>query len=233
MLGAILGSFFATLVLRWPEPASGRSRCDRCDHVLGPSELVPVLTYIFNRGRCRTCGGRIAPTHIAIELLSALVGLIAFAALPLPSALFGLFFGCVLVALAWLDALHLTLPDRLVLPLLPLGLCQAWLAQGSLRDALIGAAVGYGGLAALALGYRIIRGRDGMGGGDPKLFGAIGAWIGWIGLPFVLLGASVVGLGYALWTRANATSELPLGTFLCLAAWPVWFALQIGGLLPG
>lgn len=177
------------------------------------------MSYVARGGRCRTCGSPIAPAHLVIELLSALLGLVAFAALPLPSALFGLLFGCVLVALAWVDALHLTLPDRLVLPLLPLGLGHAWLLQGALGDALIGAVIGYAGLAAVALGYRVVRERDGMGGGDPKLFAAIGAWTGWIGLPFVLLGASVVGLGYALWTRANATNQLPLGTFLCLAAW--------------
>ena len=83
------------------------------------------------------------------------------------------------------------------------------------------------GLALLALLYRLVRHREGMGGGDPKLLGALGAWVGIWHLPVILLGAGLFGLGAVLLMRlrgeeVTATSRLPLGTLMILAAWPVW-----------
>lgn len=232
LLGAVVGSFLATLVLRWPQGRSvltGRSRCDGCARTLGPVELVPLIGFLLLRGRCRTCGAAIDPRHPAIELTAALIGALSLSLVPgLGGGLAGAIFGWMLLALALLDAEHFWLPDAITLPLLGLGLAAASVArEPSLGDRAIGAAAGYGALALIGFGYAAVRKRKGLGGGDPKLLGAIGAWLGWQALPFVLLAASLAGLGWAalaaLGGRTMAADDrLPLGTLMALAAWPIW-----------
>lgn len=231
VLGAIVGSFVAALVVRWPRGESvvgGRSRCDSCGETLRARELVPLLSYLLQRGRCRRCGERIDPKHMAIELAAALIGVVAVLAHPLPLALVTAGFGWWLLATAAIDAEEQWLPDALTLPLVPLGLLAGWAGLGPpLLDRLIGAAAGGLGLALLAWLYRAARGREGMGGGDPKLLAGIGAWLGVLQLPFVLLGAGLVGVVAALAMAARgqqvgAATRLPLGALMAVAAWPLW-----------
>ena len=134
--------------------------------------------------------------------------------------------GWMLLTLAVLDWRHYWLPDALTLPLAFLGLTLGlWATDVVLVDRIIGAALGYGSLLAIALTYRALRGREGLGLGDAKLLGALGAWFGWQALPFILLIAALAGLGVMLATgRAMAaTARVPLGTFLALAAVPGWY----------
>ena len=226
VLGALIGSFIATLVLRWPQGRSviaGRSHCDACGKILGPLELVPLLSFALSKGRCRSCGGRIDRHHFWVELAAAAIGAVSL--VPGWQGLAGALFGWVLLTLALLDVEHFWLPDRLTLPLLLVGLIIA--NEPPLIHRLIGAAAGYAVLALIALTYRAARGREGLGGGDPKLLAAIGAWLGWQALPFVLLAASLTGLGWAgiaaLRGRAmSGQDRLPLGTLMAVAAWPIW-----------
>lgn len=231
VLGLIAGSFVATAAIRWPAGKSvlaGRSRCDGCDTPLGARELVPVLSYVVQRGRCRRCGARIDPKHVAVELAAGLIGLVAALAHPLPLAGVTALFGWWLLLIALLDLEHQWLPDALTLPLIPLGLAAAWAGFGPpWPERLAGAAIGWAALFLIAFLYRRLRGREGMGGGDPKLMGAIGAWTGAWYLPAVLLGAGLLGLAAVLAMRmrgeeVSATSRLPLGTLMALAAWPLW-----------
>lgn len=232
--GLIAGSLTGALVSRWPDGrsiADGRSRCDACGSVLRAIDLIPVLSFVRLRGECRDCGAPIAPEHLVAELACALVGATAFAVADPSVAAAGALFGWALVALALLDLEHLWLPDLLTLPLAVLGLICAALGVGvPIRDGAIGAAAGYASLALIALGYRAVRGRTGMGAGDPKLFAAIGAWVGWAMLPPVLLLASISGLAVVAFRRlrgmtVSATDRMPLGTLLALAAWPVWLVV--------
>ncbi|MGZ8337876.1 MAG: prepilin peptidase [Allosphingosinicella sp.] len=234
VLGAILGSFVATVLIRWPQGKSviaGRSRCDSCGKPLGPRDLVPLLSYAALHGRCRGCGVRIDRRHLGVELSAALVGLVALIAHPLPLAIVSALLGLWLLLIAALDVEHHWLPDRLTLPLIPLGLVAAWAGFGPpLLDRLLGAALGWGVLVLIAIAYRRLRGREGMGGGDPKLLAALGAWLGAYQLPFLLVGAGVLGLGAALLMRlrgeeVSATSRLPLGALLAVTAWPVWLVV--------
>ena len=231
MLGAILGSFIATILIRWPQGLSviaGRSRCDSCGRPLGPGDMVPILSYAALHGKCRACGVRIDRRHFAVELAAATLGLVALVAHPLPLAAITLGLGLWLLLLAMLDLEHQWLPDRLTLPLVPLGLMAAWAGFGpSLIERAIGAVAGWAALFLIALAYRHLRGREGMGGGDPKLLAAIGAWVGALQLPFVLLGAGLLGLAAILLMRlrgeqVSATTRLPLGTLMAVAAWPIW-----------
>lgn len=231
VLGAVAGSFLATLAIRWPDGRSvarGRSACDGCGRPLGPLELVPVLSFVARRGRCGTCGGAIERWHLGMEIGAAGIGMASLAAQPGWNGFGGAVFGWILLALAMLDIRHLWLPDRLTLPLLGLGLAAGLGgAQPPVADRLIGAAAAWLLLAAIGQAYLRMRGRIGMGGGDPKLFAAIGAWVGWHALPIVLLAASLAGLAAALALRIagrpiDARSQLPFGAFLALAGWSIW-----------
>ena len=234
VLGAIVGSFLATLMIRWPRGRSviaGRSRCDSCGVALGPRDLVPLLSYAALHGRCRRCGNSIDRRHIATELAAASIGLIALVAHPLPLAAITLFLGLWLLLLAALDVEHHWLPDRLTLPLIPLGLVAGWAGFGPpLDQRLIGAVLGWAVLFLIAAAYRRLRGREGMGGGDPKLLAALGAWVGVLQLPFILLGAGLLGLAAALLMRlrgetVTGASRLPLGALMAVTAWPVWILI--------
>jgi leader peptidase (prepilin peptidase)/N-methyltransferase len=234
LLGLIAGSFIATAAIRWPagkSVAAGRSRCDACDAALGTAELVPLLSYLVQRGRCRRCGARIDPGHVAIELACAALGLAAALAHPLPLALASAGLGWWLLLIAVIDLEHHWLPDRLTLPLIPLGLAAAWAGFGpALPERIGGAAIGWAALFAIAWLYRRFRGREGLGGGDPKLLGAIGAWVGAWHLPAILLGAGLLGLVAVVAMRlrgeeVSATSRLPLGTLMAVAAWPLWLVV--------
>lgn len=231
----IAGSFLATLVLRWPRGegvTTGRSRCDRCGAQVAARDLIPLVSGLLLGGRCRACGAQIDPAHFAIEGLCGLVGASAFLVAPGQAGLLGALSGWLLVALAALDLRHFWLPDRLTLPLALVGLAGGVTAVGPPFDArLIGGAGGFLALAAIAWGYRVIRGREGLGGGDPKLFGAIGLMLGWQALPYVLLGASGVGLlwvcvRFAARKKVAASDRLPLGALLCLATFPIWMLMQ-------
>ncbi|MCL5778419.1 A24 family peptidase [Limibaculum sp. FT325] len=145
-----------------------------------------------------------------------------------PSVLPSAVLGSVLVTASEIDRRQMILPDALTLPLIPLGLGTVWLAApAALGDATVGAVAGGVVLWALRAGYARIRGREGLGLGDVKLFAAAGAWTGWAGLPGVLLWAGVLGLGAALiagMRRGDVSGgdALPFGPFLAAGLWPVW-----------
>jgi len=233
-LGLIAGSFVAAASMRWPAGRSvvrGRSACDHCAAPLGPAELIPLLSWAIQRGRCRRYGAKIDPRHPAIELAAAVLGAAALAAFPGPLGAVTALLGWWLLLIAIIDLEHLWLPDWLTLPLIPLGLAAAWGGFGPpLPERAAGAAIGWAALFAIAWLYRRLRGREGMGGGDPRLFAAIGAWVGAWQLPAILLGAGLFGLAAVAAMRlrgeaVTATSRLPLGTLMTLAAWPVWLVV--------
>lgn len=238
LLGAVIGSFVATLVIRWPQGRSvlrGRSHCDGCSMVLGARDLVPLVSAAFAHGRCRRCGATIDPLHWRIEALALVIGVAAGLAVPGPVALVGAIFGWLLLALAALDVTEFWLPDALTLTLALAGLVTGALGiEPALADRLIGGAAGFGALWLIAAAYRIARGRAGLGGGDPKLFGAIGLWLGWRMLPVVLFLAALTGLaivaaGMVRGRVARLDDRAPFGALLAVAAYPAWLFLLGSG----
>jgi len=234
LLGAIIGSFIATIALRWPRDQSiarGRSACDACGAPIGAGRLVPLISFIAQRGRGACCGVRIDRVHPLAEMLAAAIGALSVALAPdIGQAIAGALLGWLLLTLALFDARHGWLPDRLTLPLAALGLA-AGLADipPALADRLIGGAVAFLSFAVIRYGYRLLRHREGMGGGDVKLFGAIGLWLGWQPLPVLLLGAALAGLLWAViervrGNRMTATTSVPFGVFLALGGWLGWLA---------
>lgn len=225
VLGAVFGSFIAVIAIRWPagERANGRSRCDACGVELRARELVPLLSFLIQRGRCRDCGARIGRSHVVVELLGLAIGIVAGAVAPGIEGVAGAVLGWLLLALGAIDFAALWLPNRMVAALALAGLASGAIGlPPSWTERLIGGAAGFGVLWLVAALYRRVRGRMGLGGGDPKLFGAIGLWLGWRALPGVLLAACVIGLAWAVATRMRGDSRLPLGTLLAAAAWLFW-----------
>jgi len=233
-----VGSFLGVLIRRIPagrDWMAARSACDQCGHTLGPAELVPLASFAALRGRCRHCRAPIARFHPAIELAALAVAAWAILADGPAETLAGdCVLGWGLLALAWIDAETFLLPDILTLPLLLLGLFEAFAqAPDQLADRAAGALAGWFGLAALAALYRRLRGRDGIGGGDAKLLGVAGAWLGWLALPWVLLVAALLGLAWAgartaRGDRLDRTTALPFGPPLALA---IWLLRLHGGLI--
>ncbi len=231
VLGAIFGSFIAALVSRWPDDKSiltGRSACEGCGKTLGVHELVPVISYILQRGKCRSCGIAIGGDALLIELCAAVIGGVSLYLSPDFYGAAGAIFGWILLALAALDFRHYWLPDRLTLLLAVTGLVAAFIFNRShIVDHIAGGVAGFAVLWLIALSYKRLRGREGLGGGDPKMLGAIGVWLGWAGLPFVLLGASVLGLMLAAVMmlasrKVAADTRLPLGALMALPAFLHW-----------
>lgn len=236
VLGAVFGSFIATIAIRWPQGrgvARGRSACDACGATLRAAELVPVLSFLVQRGRCRHCRARIAASHWGTEVAGLAIGLAAGLIAPGWAGAAGAIFGWLLLTLAALDLAAFWLPNALNAALAAAGLIAG--ATGlapPLLDRLIGGGAGYAVLWLVARGYKAARGRQGLGGGDPKLFGAIGCWLGWQDLPMVLLSASLIGLAAVLGMmsvgrRVRATDRLPFGVMLAAGAWAIWFGHQL------
>jgi leader peptidase (prepilin peptidase)/N-methyltransferase len=235
LLGAFIGSFMATILLRWPRGESavrGRSRCDSCGTPLTPRSLVPVLSWLAQRGRCRSCGGRIAVDHLLMEVGAAVVGMAAaIVAQSLAGWTAAVLLGWLLLLVAAFDLRHFWLPDPLTGLLAAAGVGVNLLGEGPGIAASLGGMVGgFASLWLVARAYRHLRGREGLGGGDPKLFGAIGAWLSWQALPMVLLGACALGLLAALACallsrKAAGPMKLPFGALLAVAAWPAWLVV--------
>jgi len=238
VLGAIIGSFIATLAIRWPRRSSvvqGRSACDGCGMTLSSARLIPIISYALQRGRAACCGMAIDRFHPLAEIIAAVIGAAAVAtAADLPQAIAGALLGWLLLVLALLDARHFWLPDPLTGLLATVGLAAGLIdIPPALPDRLIGGAAGFLSLAIVRHGYRLFRRREGMGGGDAKLFGAIGLWLGWRLLPLVLLGAALAGLLWCIVELVRGRpitglSSVPFGVFLALAAWGAWLADAAG-----
>ncbi len=230
LLGAVMGSFIGTLTQRWGEgrPISGqmseRSHCDTCQRQLGLADLIPLISYLVLRGACRTCGAVIGKRQFSVELCATAIGAASLFLSPDAVGFGGALFGWGLLALFLFDVEHFWLPDRITLPLGGLGLA---IGLGPWQDRAIGLAVGFISLTAIRLSYRAIRKREGMGGGDPKLFAGIGAWLGWQMLPLVLVGASVIGLAIVgvravMGKPVSGDVALPFGALMAVAGFGGW-----------
>ena len=233
LVAPFVGSFLAVLVDRLPRGESvllSRSKCRACGRRLSLVELVPILSWLAQGGRCRGCGAGIGLAAPGMEIAAILVALWAAAATPGWLALATSALGWSLLALSAIDARHRILPDELTLPLIPAGLGVALAAPGSDPLAhLVGLVVGGGGAALVAVSYRRLRGREGLGWGDVKLFAAAGAWVGWVALPSLLLLAAGAALTFVSalslagrTERLHGASETPFGPFIAAALWLTW-----------
>lgn len=242
-----VGSFLGVLIARLPAQDSmpggstlsgsslwgrivfSRSACPECGTRLTAIDLVPLASYLMLRGRCRHCGQPIGWLHPAVEIAAVVVALWATLTDPDPG---GLWIDCgigwTLLTLAWIDCTDLLLPDVLTLPLLLAGLAMAWFWRpDELVDHCLAAIVAYLSFQGLGIAYRLLRGWDGLGGGDAKLLAAAGAWVGLAALPLIVLASALFGLlaalGIALRGRTmTSRTQIPFGPCIAFAFWLVW-----------
>jgi leader peptidase (prepilin peptidase) / N-methyltransferase len=208
-----------------------RSTCTHCGHAIRWYENLPVLSYVFLRGKCSACGTGISLRYPLIEATTgALFAATTWQWGMTPTGWAWCTFGAVLLALAAIDWDTTLLPDDLTLPLLWAGLCAAalgWTAT-SLAHALWGAVAGYLSLWLVFWAFKLATGKDGMGYGDFKLFAALGAWFGWQALVPIILMASVVGavVGIALkfFSQLREGGYVPFGPFLAVAGFTAMWA---------
>jgi len=229
IVGLIVGSFINVIIYRLPKSVMGesislsspnRSFCPECKHILGVLELIPLLSYLLQRGKCKHCNQHISIQYPVIELTCGILMSLAFIKFGLNLELiFILIFIFSLVALFWIDAKYQLLPDAITLPLIVIGLVFNY-PSGFVEfvDALIGATIGYLILWGIFWAYKLIRKVDGMGYGDFKLVAALGAWFGWQSLPVLLLGASTLGIVYFLVLIRDRGQAFAFGPFLIISA---------------
>jgi len=231
LVSPFIGSFLGVLIQRLPngdDVVAARSHCNTCHRTLGPADLIPIVSFLAMRGRCRHCGAAIGRFHLIIELAALAVALWAITVDDGARLWADCVLGWTLLALAWIDARHMILPDVLTLPLVLAGLGFAWfLEPDRIADHAAGAGVGWLLFWAVSRLYRLMRGRDGLGEGDAKLLAASGAWVTWAGLGPVMLVASLTGLAQALslrlrGTETTAQTAIPFGPPLAFATWLVW-----------
>ena len=209
-----------------------RSACPACKAQITALQNIPVVSYLFLRGRCASCGARISPRYPAIE---ALTGLLSAAVAwkfgfgwPALAALVLTWF---LIALTFIDVDHQLLPDNLTLPMIWIGLLLSlWSSEagGAIlpvdpRSSIVGAIAGYLSLWSVYHLFRLLTGKEGMGYGDFKLFAALGAWLGWkMLLPIILIAAgvgAVAGIAILAMRGQNRSTPIAFGPFLATAGW--------------
>lgn len=209
-----------------------RSACPACKTPITALQNIPVISYIFLRGRCASCS---APIGLRYPLVECLTGMLSAAIAwkygfgwPTAAALLLTWF---LVALTFIDLEHQLLPDNLTLPLLWIGLMLSLWGPpaGSvpvptdMRSAIVGALAGYLSLWSVYHLFRLLTGKEGMGYGDFKLFAALGAWLGWkMLLPIILVAAVVgalTGVGLIALRGQNRSTPIAFGPFLAAAGW--------------
>lgn len=221
LLAPFIGSFLAMIVDRLPrgEGFGGRSTCRNCHQKIGIFSLVPIVSFLVQRGRCATCNYPIPRSLLGIEIvtLAATLPLLLIPTVAEQITAF-LLVSC-LIVLAFIDWDHLWLPDAITLPLIMLGLTQAGLSgRDILVDHALGAALGYCVIAGLRALYLWAKGIEAIGLGDAKLLAAAGAWLGWFALPEILLIASLSGLLQQLvLPTKHAGGKIAFGVNIALA----------------
>ena len=248
LFGLIVGSFLNVVIHRLPkmmeadwqcqcaelrgeelpptEPltlATPRSRCPHCSHGITAMENIPVISWLFLRGKCSSCK---APISIRYPLVEAATGLLsAYAAFHFGfglQAAGAILFVWAMIALTGIDFDTQLLPDSITLPLVWLGLLfNLFGTYTSLSSAVIGAMAGYLSLWSVYWGFRLATGKEGMGFGDFKLLAAIGAWLGWQMLPVTILLSSlvgaIVGVGLIVLAKRGRNVPIPFGPYLAAA----------------
>ncbi len=213
-----------------------RSACPKCGHQITALENIPIISYLMLGGKCKGCKTKISIRYPLVEALTgALVGLVAYKYGYTYTTLFAWIFVLALIAMTFIDFDTQLLPDDITLPLLWLGLLFN-LNGGftDLKSAVIGAMAGYLILWSVYWLFKLVTGKEGMGYGDFKLLGAIGAWFGWQLLPAVILLSSVVGavigIGMIVFRGKTGGTAIPFGPFLALGGIAaLFFGQQLAG----
>jgi len=238
IFGMCIGSFLNVCIYRLPESKSiadpPRSICPSCKSHIRFYDNIPVLSYIWLKGRCRNCDAPISFRYPLVEMMSGsfAVGLLLTFGLSLESLVYFVFISSLLI-ITFIDLDHKIIPDIISLPGIPIGLVASFaLPTITFKASALGLLIGGGSLWFVAWAYNLIAHRDGMGGGDIKLLAMIGTIIGWKGVIFTIFASSVVGscvgITMMLIKGKNMKFAIPFGPFLSIGAIAyVFFGSQI------
>ena len=234
--GAIVGSFLNVCIARLPRDESvirPPSHCPKCKREIFFYDNIPILSYMFLLGHCRSCGERISPRYVFVEVLTGALATVIYYqfGLGLTSLAAFVFVGA-LIVISFIDLDVRIVPDTISIPGIAVGLLFSFVARYFISDpsdvippplnALLGILMGGGVLLAVAWTYQRLTGVNGMGGGDIKLLAMIGSFLGWQAIPFTIffasLSGSVIGLGVMFATGAGRRLALPFAPFLCFGA---------------
>ena len=227
VLGAIFGSFANVVIYRLPQEKSvvrPGSSCQSCGSSVRWFDNIPIISWFILRGRCRKCHAKYSFRYPFVELLMASLFCLTFFFTGMSWLLLEyLIFIFGLVTVGFIDYDHFILPDVFTLSGIVIGLLGAALnPERNFLDALLGVLFGGGFLWAIAYFYYLIRKEEGMGGGDIKLLGWIGALLGWKAIPFVIITASllgsIIGIFISIRSKKGLKTVIPFGPYLALGA---------------
>jgi leader peptidase (prepilin peptidase)/N-methyltransferase len=231
--GAVVGSFLNVCIYRLPRSESvvfPASHCPSCGSGIRPHDNIPIASYIFLRGRCRSCGIRISPQYPVVELVNALLTMFLFIKFGFSLTFLFLFIFCsALVVITFVDLEHRIIPDVISLPGIVVGFAASFFIADLYTgrnlgwlNSLIGILVGGGSLFIVAFAYQLLTKKEGMGGGDIKLLAMMGAFLGWVAVPFIIFASSlvgsVVGITVMLAQKKDTKLAIPFGPFLAFGA---------------
>lgn len=225
-LGLAVGSFLNVVIHRVPRGESliwPASRCPACKAAIHWYDNVPVVGWILLGGRCRACRAPIALRYPLVEAVTAAVFVLHYAVFGWdPLLVPRIVFAGALIALFAIDLEHQLLPNAITLPGIVAGLAFSLVFEPGLRDAALGALLGFGSLWLIATAWELLRQQEAMGGGDLKMLSMVGAFLGWRGVAVTFMFSYVLGgltaLGLLLVGKVRLASKLPFGTFLAAAA---------------
>ena len=224
--GLLFGSFLNVCIYRLPRGESilwPGSRCTACGRQLAWFENIPVIAWVAQGGRCRSCGAAVSPQYPIVELVTGVLFAGAFMVYGFtPLLAVRLAFGCALIVLFAIDLEHQILPNVITLPGIVAGFVASLFLPPGWWSSLVGILLGGGVLFAIAEAYYRVRGQEGLGMGDVKMLAMIGAFLGWqltlLTLVLASFAGSVVGVGLLATRRGTMQAALPFGTFLALGA---------------
>jgi len=227
VLGAVIGSFLNVCIVRLPRGESlirPSSHCPHCNESIKFYDNIPIISYMILRGKCRYCKNRISAQYPVVEALTGLMAIALFMKYgPTVQFLLLFLFSSALLIITFIDLSHQIIPDVISIPGIPCGIGASLLIPTvSWQDSLLGILVGGGLLLFIAVGYKWITDREGMGGGDIKLLAMMGAWLGWKAIPFIILASSLIGIliggGSGLLLKKSLRAKIPFGPFLAIAS---------------
>jgi leader peptidase (prepilin peptidase) / N-methyltransferase len=245
ILGLLIGSFLNVVIYRLPlmleEETNERlfnlwippSHCPSCSQKLRWYDNIPLLSFLFQFGKCRYCKNSIGWRYPFVELLTMLISVIVMLRFPhLEIALLVLVFSWFLIPMIFIDFDHQILPDALTLGFLWVGLfVNGFEVFTHPKEAILGVVVGYLFFWLIAKAYFLFRRVEGLGRGDFKLFAALGAWLGWQPLPIILIIAGVLALivnvFLILFKRKNYSDAFAFGPYLAVAGWIFMMVMKV------
>ena len=227
VFGLCIGSFLNVCIYRLPVSKSivhPRSMCSNCGTLIAAYDNIPVLSYLWLKGRCRHCQIKISLRYPMVELLGGLFALGTYLkfGLTLEALIYYLFFAA-LLTVTFIDIDHRIIPNVITLPGIPICFAASFaLPTINYKEALLGILIGGGSLLLVAWVYSLITKKEGMGGGDIKLLAMMGAIVGWQGVFFTIFLASLVGtiagLAAMLQSRKGMKLAVPFGPFLSIGS---------------